>query len=118
MNNVQYNKSSIYEDYDGDLITQLPSDQTQPTLSEIQIVNTLFKEHRQTMNVIFDESKDAVLAGLLFIAVTTIPKLDETIIRFIPIANKSPYFLVIIKAIVVICLFWLIKHFYLSRKNT
>lgn len=118
MNTVQYNQPSFSEDFEGDLITQLPSDQTQPSHNEIQIVNSLFKEHQQTMSAIFEESQDAVLAGLLFIAFTTIPNLDDNIRRFIPVANNSPYFLIVIKAIAVACLFWLIKHFYLSRKGS
>lgn len=118
MNATQYNKLSFNENYAGDIITQLPIDQTQPSHNELQIINTLFKEHGQTMNIIFDEAKDAVLVGLLFIAFVSIPKIDETINKFIPITNKSQYFLVIVKGIMIACLFWLVKHFYLSRKNS
>ena len=118
MNTVQYENQSMGEDLHGDLISQLPSDQTQPSYNEIQIVNTLFKEHRHTMNTLFEESQDAVLAGLLFIALTTIPNLDDNIRRFIPATGNSPYFLILFKAIMVACLFWLIKHFYLSRKGS
>ena len=118
MNTMQYNQSSIVDNQDGDIITQLPSDQTQPSHNELQIVNTLFKEHRQTMNVVFDECKDAVLVGLLFIAFTSIPQIDDFIRKILPISNKSNYFFIGCKVIIVICLFWIIKHFYLSKKNS
>lgn len=118
METIQYNKPPLTEDYDGDIITQLPADQTQPSHNELQIVNTLFKEHRQTMNTIFDDAQDAVLVGILFVVFTTLPQLDDTIMKFLPITTNSPYFLVIVKAIMIACLFWLVKHFYLSRKNS
>ena len=118
MNDIQYNNQPLSKDFDGDLINQIPSDQTQPSYNEIQLVNTLFKEHRHTLNTVFKESQDAILAGLLFVAFTTIPNLDDNIKKFVPVTNNSPYFLIIVKAIAVTCLFWLIKHFYLSRKNS
>jgi len=102
---------------DGDPISQLPVDQNPPKPDEIQLINTLFKKNRKTMDIIFDELKDALLVALLVI-ISCLPQLDKLLHRFIPITEKSPYILLLIKGLITGILFWLIKHFYLSKKST
>jgi hypothetical protein len=120
-NQVQYNlpetSSTSHSLSNADHINQLPDDQTQPSHNEIMIVNSLFKEHGNTMNVIFKEIQDSLIIGLLFI-VFSLPQIDEIIKKTLPMADKSIYILLFVKAILVSALFWLIKHFYLSRKNS
>jgi hypothetical protein len=109
--------STKYDQHQGDdVIRQLPVDKTNPTHEELQIVNTLFKKHEGDINNIFNEAKDAVLVGIIYI-LFSLPQLDEYIKKFLPITNKSPYFLVLIKALSAIILYWVVKHFYLSRKK-
>ena len=100
----------------GDPISKLPVDQSQPTSNELQIVNSLFTKHKSTMNTLIEESKDSVIIGLLFV-VFSLPVVDDFVKRFVPMAEKSPYILVAIKAVAVMALYWLIKHFYLARKD-
>lgn len=100
----------------GDPITQLPVDQNPPSPMELQIVDTLFKKHRKTMDIIFDEAKDAIIVTILII-IFCLPQVDNMIKKFLPIANRSLYILVLFKGLVAAILFWLIKHFYLSRKS-
>ena len=102
---------------DGDPISQLPVDQNPPNPDEIQLINTLFKKNRKTMDIVFDESKDALLVALLVI-ISCLPQLDKLLHKFIPITEKSPYILLLIKGLLAGALFWLIKHFYLSKKST
>jgi len=109
------NSTQYTNQRDDDIITQLPVDKTTPTHDELHIVNTLFQNHGTEMNTMFNEAKDAILVGLIYI-IFSLPQLDEYIKRFIPIANKSPYFLVLIKALTAIVFYWVVKHFYLSRK--
>ena len=68
----------------GDPIAQLPVDKTPPNMNEIHIIDTLFKKHRRTIDVIFEEAKDALIVGLLIITFC-LPQVD-TIIKKIPCA--------------------------------
>lgn len=110
---VQY--SNIPNQQHGDMISNLPVDKNPPTPNEIQIVDTLFKKHPNAMQVIMNESKDAILAGLLVI-LFCLEHIDNMIKRVLPITENSPYMLFIIKGVAAAILFWIIKHFYLSRK--
>lgn len=96
-----------------DLISQLPSDKIQPSHEELQLINMLFKENN-TKILNFNEIKETLLVGILFI-LFSIPQLDYFIKKFIPITNNSIYFLIIIKTIFILLLFWLINHFYLKK---
>ena len=98
------------------MISDLPVDKNEPTPSEIQIIDTIFKKHKKTMNSIFLEAKESLIVGILFV-IFSIPVVDSVIKRFIPSANNSSYILLLIKILLVMLLFWVLKHFYLSRKN-
>jgi hypothetical protein len=118
MSSIQYNHGgpNIQQGTTGDPISHLPVDQSQPTSNELQIVNTLFTTHKNTVNTIVQEVKDSMLIGVLFV-VFSLPMIDNLIKRILPLSEKSPYILVVTKALAVMALYWLINHFYLSRKN-
>ena len=99
----------------GDPILQLPVDQNTPTNDEIQIVNTVFKKYENTANVIFVELKDSIIVGVLFI-ILSIPQVDDIIKKYIPMTSSSYYMLILVKTLILMVLFWVIKHFYLSKK--
>jgi hypothetical protein len=101
----------------GDPITQLPVDHNPPSNTEVQIIDTLFRKHRSTMDVIAEESKDAVLVAILVIAFSLV-QVDNLIMFTLPMTRTSPYILVLIKGIIAAVLYWLIKHFYLSRSSS
>ena len=109
MANANYNSLSL----SGDSVDNLPIDQSEPSKQEIEIVDTLFKKHRSTMSLIVDEMKSSFIVGLLFL-VLSLPQVDTLIRRMIPLTN-SIYFLLIIKLLLFVALYWLLKHFYLSR---
>lgn len=93
-----------------DLIEILPVDKTQPTHDELNVINTLFKTHNNTMNILFDEVKETFIVGILFL-VFSIPQIDDLIKKFIPITNNSIFILIIIKSLFVMLIFWILKHF-------
>ena len=102
--------------FQGDPVSNLPVDQIQPEPHEIQIVNTLFKTHRRTMDVIFEEMKDIVVI-LILVTLVCILQIDEIIRKLIPITQNSVYILARIKGLLVGSVFWIVKHFYLSQTN-
>lgn len=121
MSSVQYTHSNLnsrgMQAPRGDPIAQLPVDQSQPSHNELQIVNTLFTKHKSTMDILLEEAKDSLIIGALFV-IFSIPLVDNLIKRVLPITEKSPYILIGIKAIAVMAFYWLIKHFYLSRRGS
>ena len=106
--------NSIDDDNDFDLISDLPTNKNKLTENEQRIMNTLFKE-KNTINIIFKEMQDSFIVGILFV-MFSIPYIDTLIFKLIPAAEKSIYILLCIKVISIMVLFWIIKHFYLSRK--
>lgn len=99
-----------------DSISNLPVDKTEPTSDELRIVNTLFKEHKSTMDVIYTEVHDAFIVGVLFVIVS-LPQVEEQIHKFFPATVNSIYWNMTAKAVLMMVLYWTIKNFYLSRKR-
>ena len=111
MENISYQNSK-----NSDLISDLPVDKNEPTNTEIQIVDTIFKKHKKTINSLFSEAKESIIVGILFV-IFSIPAIDSFITRIIPSANNSSYILLLIKILFIMLSFWVLKHFYLSRKS-
>ena len=99
----------------GDIINTLPTDKNNPNEVEQNIANTIFGEKLSITEKLVKEGKDMFIIGFLFV-VFSLPPLDNIIKKFIPITVNSIYILILIKAILLMIIFWLIKHFYLSRK--
>ena len=99
----------------GDNINTLPTDKNNPSEVDQNIANTIFGENLSITQKLVKEGKDMFIIGLLFV-VFSLPQLDDIIKKFIPITVNSIYMLILIKAILLMVIFWLIKHFYLSRK--
>ena len=116
MTTVQYHQPN-QQPFTGDSISTLPIDQSQATHNEMHIIDTLFTKHASTMDKLVVEAKDSIIIGVLFV-LFSLPVSDDLVKKLLPITTKSPYILVGIKAIAVMAFYWLIKHFYLSRKGT
>jgi len=99
-----------------DPIVQLPTDNVEPNQAELEIVNTLFKKHGNTIDTIVDEMKDCIIAGILFL-ILSLPQVDTMIASFVPSVGESKIILTVIKAIVFIILFYFIKNYTLSQKK-
>ena len=99
----------------GDIINTLPTDKNNLSEVDQNIANTIFGENLSLTEKLVKEGKDMFIIGFLFV-VFSLPQLDDIIKKFIPITVNSIYILILIKAILLMVIFWLIKHFYLSRK--
>lgn len=109
---VQYNHNTTPQPV-GDLIINLPVDNNTPSSSEIQLMNTLFEKHRGTINIVAEESKESLIIAIIVI-LFSLPQINEIITKLSPI--DSEYINLLIKGVSAGVLFWLIKHFYLSKK--
>ena len=98
-----------------DYISHLPVDTNPPSDREQVIVDTLFTQHKSTMNSLYNESKDSIVVGILFI-LFSLPQVNDIIYKIVPSAQTSLYVTVAIKALSMMILYWVIRHFYLSRK--
>lgn len=99
----------------GDDISTLPVDTLPPTHNDLEILDKLFPMQSLPMQIVASESKDAIIVGLLFV-IFSLPPVDETIKKFLPVMVKAPYLLIFVKALAFIILFWILKNLYLSRK--
>lgn len=117
MSSINYSQTgNIGQDSMSDMIDEIPTDLSVPSHSEINMVNTLFKQHRGKMQIIFDELKPSIFIGILFI-LFSLPQTDDIIKKFAPSSEKSIYILLGIKTITIIAIFYFINNMYLVRKN-
>jgi len=100
----------------GDIIEQLPSDQTVPSHNEIRLVDTLFREKKGIMYKILTNTKDILIIGILFV-IFSLPPVDTLIKKFITITENSPYILVGVKALLFMIVYFSLSNFYLSRNK-
>lgn len=98
-----------------DLIIDLPTDDDESVIveNELQILNMVFKENPSTFKSIFKEFYESLIVAILFI-IFSLPYIDNVVNSIIPISNNY-YFLIGIKSIMVMILFWIIKNFNYSR---
>lgn len=114
---ILYNHpNSLTNMTDGDPIEHLPVDQSPLNPMDVQIIDTLFTKHRKTMDIMFEEAKDALIVALLVIVVC-LPRVDTIFRKFIPVTENSPYILLLLKGLLSAAIFWIVKYFYLSRKS-
>lgn len=100
----------------GDIIEQLPSDQTVPSHNEIRIIDTLFQQKKGVVDKILKNTKDILVIGILFV-IFSMPPVDELIKRFITITATSPYILIGVKALLFMIVYFILNNFYLSRNK-
>jgi hypothetical protein len=98
-----------------DDINVLPFDQSNPTDTEMQIANSLFKENYSNVEKIMFGLKDVFVIGILFF-VFSLPQLDEMIKGFYPYTATSVYALMFAKAILFMVAYFVIKNMYLVKK--
>jgi hypothetical protein len=100
----------------GDVIDNLPTDPTAiPSHGEIQILDTLFKQKKGTVDRVLEHSRDVLIVGLIFV-VFSLPQIDGVISKLIPSTENSPYMLMLVKALAVMLLYFILKNWYLARK--
>ena len=99
-----------------DNISTLPIDDTPPIQDELKILDTLFKENHSSFYLFFESIKEVILAGLLFILLS-IPQVDEYIFSFFPSSKTSKTHLLLVKTIIFMGLFFVLKNLYLIKKK-
>lgn len=104
------------DSYSYDVISQLPTDKILPSDNELKILNSLFVEKKSAMKNIFDEAYEPFIVGIIFV-IFSIPQIDDFIKSNIPVSNNSIYFLLLIKMVAVMVLFWVVKYFHLCKKE-
>ena len=109
MNNVTFEST-------GDIIENLPTDKNEPSPPEIQIVDTLFKQHHTTIEKLLIGIQDVILIGILFI-LFSIPQIDHYVCKISPSSSTSPYILIFVKALLFMLSFFLLKNIYIVRKT-
>lgn len=122
---VQYSQPPIQQPYNtvqqeppstgGDMIAQLPSDQTVPSHNEIRIVETLFKDKKTMFDMILQNTKNILVLGVLFIIFSS-PPVENLIKKLVTITNKSEYILIGVKALLFMLSYFIVKNIYLVRK--
>jgi hypothetical protein len=104
------------EQYPADFIEQLQTDQSIPTTSEVQLVDTIFKKDKNSWAKIFDELKGSIIIGIIFI-VFSLPQVDSIIKKFVPATENSIYMLILIKTLLFIIAYYLIKNLYIVNRR-
>jgi len=102
-------------DNNSDLIDSLPTDKNNPTHSEIQIVDSLFKKQHTTFQKILLGSKDVLIVGFLFI-LFSLPQIDEMIRKFAPSTETSVYIFIFVKTLFFMFSYFVLMNVYLVRK--
>jgi hypothetical protein len=117
-NQIQYSEESQKQNTQdlGDILSNLPIDQSLPSHTELKLVDHLFKKKKTFFEKILAHAKDILIIGVLFI-LFSIPQLDDIIKKFITISNKSPYILLGIKTLLFMLTYFIVKNWYLSRKK-
>ena len=110
------NSGQVTIDPNSDNIDILPTDQNNPSHSEIQIVDTLFKQKHNTVQRLLSGTKDVLVIGFIFL-LFSLPQFDELLKKLIPVTENSPYLFVGVKAVLFAFVYFLVKNLYLVRKR-
>jgi hypothetical protein len=98
-----------------DILKNLPTDETPPNNSEIQIVEQFFTSEKNSLEKIFSGIKDVLIVCLIFI-IFCLPQFNSIVYKIFPSAEKSEYMLILIKTGLFGLSYFIIKNMYLVRK--
>jgi len=99
-----------------DSIKSLPTNTDIINDLDLQIVNNLFGTSNKSIKEnVLHEAKDLIIISILFI-ILSLPQTDKILQKYLPITNNYVYN-IILKTIIFVIFYWVIKHFYLIRKN-
>lgn len=99
-----------------DNIKDLPTDDIEASNADMQIVNSMFKQKQNTVTKILNSSKDVLLVGFLFILLN-IPQADDLVCKFIPSCKNSTYILLLVKTLIMMGSYFILKNLYLVKKR-
>jgi hypothetical protein len=107
--------SSLLNVTDHDMILGLPITNIQPTQEELKIADTIFKTKSVAMNM-QNDLKEIIVIVILFV-IFSLPQTEVIISRLLPALKNFPYMITVVKVLLVVIFFWLIKNFSLSRSS-
>ncbi len=81
-----------------DSLDLLPVDKTSPSHSEIQIMETLFKENKSSLEKLYDGLKDIIIIGVVFV-LFSLPQVDNVLQTHLPSTSTSKIHLIGAKVI-------------------
>ncbi len=96
-----------------DYIAHLPTDEKQPTIEELYLVNTLFTNNSD-ISKLFSGLKDTILVGFLFIFFN-MPFVNNLVKKIFKSTKNSHIIFIIIKSFMFMLLYFIIINFVLSK---
>lgn len=108
------NTSQTYDDPNSDNILLLPTNNNQPSYSEMKIIDTLF-ENNSSINYV-EIIKKSLLLFVLFI-LFSLPQIEVIILQILPSLKDSSYILLALKSLLFVVSYIIIKN-YVMKLNT
>lgn len=99
-----------------DLISQLPTSQAQkPSPEEAALAASLFEsKDPKTQGLISSHLKAPLIAGAVA-GIVMLPVFDDLIRKYFPSAQDNVYYMIIVKVIIAIALFYILSNWSLAR---
>lgn len=97
-----------------DEINKLPTDDSSTSQDEHDILSTVFYKYPKAKSVVVEDIKDCLVIVVLFIFFSS-EWVSEQIRRFVPVTRSNNVFLLGIKSIIVVFIWYIIKNFRLAR---
>ena len=103
----------------GDIIEQLPSDNTYISDSDKKLINDIFQplhttENKKGISSVFSELKSSIIIGIIFFIIS-LPQMDSVFKRIINSTNIYVYLLM--KMVIFIIVVWMLKNFNLIKSK-
>jgi hypothetical protein len=99
-----------------DTIQSLPVEETTPDQEQLALVRSIFKEENAKDAIcLFSEFKDVLLIVILFILFST-THTDDMVRRYVPFTRNNYTYLVGVKSLCVVFLYYMFKNFQVISK--
>lgn len=93
----------------GDHLTSLPVDKSTPSHEEEVLMDNLFKAPPTLMEKVSGESKQLLVLGVVFAALS-VPPVDALIQSVVPATRNSPYVLVAVKTLLFLTIYAFLSY--------
>jgi len=103
------------QDPRGDFLNSLPTNNVQPSTTEMSVIEKLFETHKDTAKNVVKDFKNEFIVGIVVFALL-LPQTDALLLKYVPYTQKSPYILMILKVLIFVLLSWLIRNFWLLKE--
>jgi hypothetical protein len=104
-----------YSNQNGDIITNLPTNEVQLSAGDIQVIDSLFKNKSSDILIILKEFKDCFIFAFIGMLMFT-PPVDILLARIVPISKTSLIINFCIKLLIATVLIWVVKNIFSINK--